>query len=144
MRLNEIEAAIDLGEIMHAESEFRRIPYDREKLRDLTASIIQDDDKFAAVCEKDGRLIGMFLGVECEFYFSRARGAFDWLWFVTPEERGTTAGLRLLKAFHDWAKARGCVEVRIGVSTGVDLDANHRIMERLGFQHMGGNWRLEV
>ena len=141
----DIPGMIDMGGHMHAESAFARLDYCPEKCRDLGLFYLNNPETcFAAVAEQDGRLVGMFMGYVTEYYFGRERLAHDILWYVLPEVRGSRAGLMLLKAFEDWAKERGVSEVCIGISTAVEFERTGAVLNRLGYVHVGGNYKLPV
>ena len=52
-------------------------------------------------------------------------------------------GVRLLDSFENWAKAKGVEELRIGISTGVNMDSFDRLMKKRGYSMVGTNYRLE-
>jgi GNAT superfamily N-acetyltransferase len=85
----------------------------------------------------------MIGGYVSKYYFSDQIVASDIAWFVLPEFRGTMIGVRLLDAFENWAKAKGVEELRIGISTGVNMEAFDRLMKKRGYSMVGTNYRLE-
>ena len=78
------------------------------------------------------------MGYLSSYYFGNDLLANDILWYVKKERRGSMTGPRLLKAFRTWAKERGAREVCMGVSTAVDVDRTHKLLSRMGFEHVGG------
>ena len=56
---------------------------------------------------------------------------------VLPEYRMGGYGLRLFKAFEQWAKNRNVVEIQFGVNSGDDLDTVDEFAIRLAYQKMG-------
>lgn len=139
-----VEDAVALGALMHSESEFRRIPYSPMRAAEIARRCVVDDDWFGVFERTSSGRVGMFIGSLQRFYFSEERGAFDLLWYVRPEARGGTAGVRLLDAFVGWSKDKGVREVRLGVSTGVDVEKTDRVLRRLGFSHVGGSYCLRM
>lgn len=88
----------------------------------------------AFVAEYDGVLIGMIGGVIVEHFFSEDTYATDLVVYVKPDRRGSSAAVRLIKAFEQWAFSVGVDEVLLGVSTGINQADTVRIYERLGYK----------
>ena len=58
------------------------------------------------LAEQDGQAIGMF-GVFCFTHpITGEHGASELCWWVEPEARGSSAGVRLLRAGEAWARNR--------------------------------------
>ena len=70
--------------------------------------------------------------------------ATEGLFYVHPAARGTTAAVKLIYAFREWAVARGVREVQFSVRSGKDIARTDRLMKRLGFNLIGGNYSLWV
>lgn len=143
-REDAIADAVALGEMMHRESEFRRIPYSPMRAAEIARRCVEDDAWFGVFDRTKSGRVGMFIGSLQRFYFSEENGAFDLLWYVRPDARGGTSGVRLLDSFIGWAKDKGVREVRLGVSTGVEVEKTDRVLRRLGFAHVGGSYCLRV
>ena len=145
MSEQDIEPMVEMGAAMHAESAFVVLDYSRDKCRDLCRRYIAHPDvNFGVVAEKDGRLIGMLMGYVTDYYFGDDKIACDILWYMDPEHRGSRVGIRLLEAFQDWSKERGASEVCIGISTAVAFERTGALLQRLGYLHVGGNYKLSV
>ena len=140
----DIPALVELGAEMHAESSFADVPFDRQLVENMAWHCLHNADWFGAVAEHDGRIVGMFVGNAGPFYFSTTQAGFDKVWYVTPECRRSIHGVRLLQAFLRWCGARELIFVRIGVSTGVNPAGTDRLMQRLGFTAVGGNYSLKL
>lgn len=141
----DFEEVFALGVLMHEESVFRHFDFDKEKCRALFQRFTSNPDThFACLSESGGVVTGMFLGSICEHYFGKDLIASDTLWYVLPEHRGSRAGLQLLRAFENWAKARNAAEVFIGVSTGLGTDRTGAMLQKLGYDVVGGNFKLRV
>jgi GNAT superfamily N-acetyltransferase len=141
----DIEPMVEMGADMHAEGAFAALDYSREKCRELGHRYIQSPDtNFGAVAEEDGKIVGMFMGYVTDYYFGNDKIACDILWYVVPEARGSRAGIKLLKAFQVWAAQCGASEVCIGVSTAVEFERTGMLLQRLGYAHVGGNYKFSV
>lgn len=137
--LDDLPAMIALGAQMHAESVYAPFDYDEEKLHALGVRYVENPDWcFAGVCEDaHGRLLGMHLGFISEYYFGRDLIATDLLLFVDPCKRGSLAAALLVKAFEEWAFAKGAREVCPGSSTMVAPERTAKLYERLGYTVVG-------
>lgn len=139
-----IDECIELGARMHAESAFSFLDYNRNKLREMVQFYIESPNHFANMKLQNGEVVGMLFGYVSEYYFGRDKIACDILWYVAPEHRGSTIGVRLLKEFEEWARLKGVKEVCIGISTNVDTGKTGNMLERLNFNHVGGTYKLRL
>lgn len=92
----------------------------------------------------DGELAGGLLGCVERYYYSDELQAQLIQWYLRKSFRGTSIAPRLVKAFVEWARSRGASEVFMGISSGVDVQLTHRMMRRLGFLHLGGNYAVNL
>jgi GNAT superfamily N-acetyltransferase len=92
----------------------------------------------------DGQLAGGLLGCVERYYYSDELQAQLIQWYLRKSFRGTSIAPRLVKAFVEWARSRGASEVFMGISSGVDIQLTHRMMRRLGFAHLGGNYAVNL
>ena len=134
MTLDDLPIAIAMGSSMHKESWFSHFDYEDSKLQelwDITETYPHMYCKFVA--EHDDKIVGMFVGMCAEHYFGHDKIASDLLLYVTPEARGGTAAVRLIKAYDKWAREAGAKEIHVGVSTGVNEERTVKLYEKLGF-----------
>lgn len=139
----DIPRLIELGEQMHVESRFARLPFDRDKVQALFAHLIESPDGLLLVADADGVLVGGFAGYVVEHYFARTKVASDFGLFIEPASRGGMTAPRLLKAYIEWAKAQGAVMIQAGITTGVHVEQTTRLYEKLGFRNNGQLFELE-
>lgn len=92
----------------------------------------------------EGQLAGGLLACVQRYYYSHELQAQLVQWFLRPQYRGTSIAPRLVKAFVEWAKSRGASEVFMGVTSGVAVEQADRMMRRLGFTHLGGNYSVNL
>lgn len=131
----------DMGEVMglaramHAESpRFQGSNFDTEKTYALVSNLIASDKAAALVAEKDGVLCGMLGAVLTEDFFGRDLSAVDLVLFVTPEERGGSAAIRLIKEYEAWAASSGAKNITLSISTGVHMERTVCLYEKLGYK----------
>lgn len=140
---DDIDRLVILGEEMHVESRFARLPLDVDKVRALFAHLIESPDGLLIVADKDGEVIGGFAGYVAEHYFARTKVAADFGLFISRGDRGGMTAPRLLKAYAKWAKERGAVMIQAGITTGVHVDESTRLYQALGFSQVGVLFELD-
>ena len=64
--------------------------------------------------------------------------------FVKKEFRGTSRAVRLMRELLRWSSEQGVKEVRVGISTGIDVGSSIGFYEKLGFQTSGALLRKVV
>ncbi len=130
----DVAQCIAFGKEMHDESYFKDMDFSEEKLQQLWHLITLKPDAFCAfVAEKEERIIGLFIGVCQEHWFGNDKVSCDLALFVTKEERGGTAAVRLIKAYEQWARDVGAAEIHIGTSTNVNSERITKLFEKMGF-----------
>lgn len=96
------------------------------------------------VAVQDGKLIGLFVGVVAPVHWwNQEKHGIDLILYVLPEHRGSTAAVKLLKAWEDCAKASGAKSVRISVASGFSTERTGRLYERLGYTQLGSLYSKE-
>ena len=50
----------------------------------------------------------------------------------------------MLKMFKAWAAEKGASELYMGVTTNVSADRTGELLQRMGFKHVGGNYRARL
>lgn len=91
-----------------------------------------------------GELVGLLIGCVERYFYSDALQAQLIQWYVKKAYRGTSAAPRLVKAFVAWARMRGANDVFMGISSGLNVHLTHRLMRRLGFSYLGGNYGVQL
>ncbi len=139
---DDIPTMLELGEAMHAESRYARYKWSVPKVRELIECLIDSDDGLALVAERDGEIIGGFLGVISERYFSDEKVANDFAMFVSQDKRGGIVAAQLIRAFTAWSTKNGA-EPELGITTNVNLEATSRLLEMVGFKQSGNLFVFE-
>lgn len=136
MSPSDVNTCIAMGHDMHLESYFKTMDFSPLKLTQLWQMIVAQPDAFCAfVAEKEDKIIGMFVGVCQEHWFGFDKVACDLALYVTPEERGGTTAIRLIKAYEQWARDVGASEIHIGTSTNINSERVTKLFEKMGFSH---------
>lgn len=143
----DIEAVVDLGAEMHAAGRFADFEYCRPKCRGLVnATITRPDLGFCVVAEKPNYSgpVGFMLACMDEFYFGTEKIAQELALYVVPAARGSSAAVRMMRAFDDWARESGARVAQGGISVGINNDAAAKFYGRFGFEPCGTAMRKEV
>jgi len=152
----DVEAVLELGSAMHAESVYAGCEFDLVKLAQLADVILRGapigapEGLACFVAESDhpdhhGQLVGMFVATCQPMWFGNDRIAGDLAFYVTPARRGGAAALLLVKQFEAWA--RGPAEARWlapGISTRVDVERTREFFHRLGYRPWGERFLKEI
>lgn len=142
---DDVPGVIDLGYQMHQESVYRHFNYDPNKCGRLIYNFMTNPDtRFAYVGTSNDALNSVFLGSIDEHYFGTDLIASDTLWYVSPQSRGSRVGLQLLRAFEKWAKNANAAEIYVGVSSGLSADKTGTMLQKLGYDVVGGNYKQRV
>lgn len=142
--IEDIPRIVDLGELLHAESEeYREISYDRDKVAETMSGLITNGGVIF-LYESMGEIIGGLAGTVTEFWFSREKVAADYSLFIEPSHRHGMYALKLILAFHSWAKLVGARQVKMGITTGISVEGTSRLYRSLGMRHCGNLFSKDV
>lgn len=145
--LKDIPALVEGGRRMHALTRFRKLDYDAGKVaKSFTDLIERGQNRYAFLVAQDagGRVVGALIGVLEKHIFSDQFTASVMHYDVLPEARMGGYGLRLLRAFEQWAANRKVVEIAFGVNSGAEPDSLGRFARRVGYQKVGENYMKEL
>lgn len=132
----DVPAVVELGAALHASSSYARFAFDREKVADLMRTLIAGAG-VVFLAERNGAPVGGIAGGVAPFWFGSDLHGFDYSFFVLPEYRNGTTALRLLLSLESWCRGRGATEMRIGITTGISLEATARFYEWCGYTRNG-------
>jgi len=139
----DVPALVEGGRRMHALTRFRRFDYDAAKVARAFADLIaKGGHKYAFLVAEDGagRIVGALIGVLEQHIFSDQLTASVMHYDVLPESRMGGHGVRLLKAFEQWAANRKVVEISFGINSGEELERLSRFAQRMGYRKVGENF----
>lgn len=131
---------IRLGLMMHEESpNYREFGFAPNKIAQISQAIFANPDQLHAWTAEDdkGQIIGFLAVMVQEYFFSYSLHAVDLALYMHPEYRGGTAALRLIARAEEWARSRGCLEMRFGETAGIAPEAVSRLYKALGYRSCG-------
>lgn len=132
--IDDLEALVMMGAMFHTESPFNgRVAYDPDRVRDLIIALIEAPEGVVFVADVEGDPVGAICGIKTCPWFSSAPLAQEVAWFLDPDFRSGRTGLRLLRAFEQWAIEEGVDGIVMSDFEGTSVGAvlrNYQPVER--------------
>jgi len=141
--LADVPSLVEGGSRMHALTRFRSQPFNAQRVAQAFSDLItQGQGKYAFLVAVGGeqRIVGALIGVMEQQIFSDAHTASVMHFDVLPEARMGGHGVRLLRAFEQWAKNRNAVEICFGVNSDTAVEMLGRFARRMGYEPVGENY----
>ena len=151
--VGDIEAMIELGRQFHAECTVPFPLLDDGMVRDLTPRLLDLPNEFLAFLAVDPRIgvrgrhedvFGMLIAEAAHYVFSPETVVQHDILYVRPDRRGSSAAVRLIRGFEDWARAIGATHATLSVHSGISPRRTGRLYEKLGYSYQGGHYCSEV
>ena len=102
------------------------------------ANLLQNPNCFGSFAKSGDIYIGFIWGMVQEMWFSDCKTGSDLGLYILPEYRGKSmAPIRLIRAFEDFCKSRGCVEIRLSSSASIDEEKASRLYMMMQYNHCG-------
>ena len=133
---------IELGRILHKESQFRDTKFDVEGCWFLLEATLKSPTKF--FIGYDDQFRGMIILQISVNFFSGEKWAGDQVFFVAPEARNKGLADELLEAGRSWAKDNDAKELTIIHNTGIGLDWSDEYYSKRGFKLTGKVYSEEL
>lgn len=139
----DVDSIVMLGRLLHDISSYASQGYDEAKVAQQCRTLI-DGAGIVFVAIKSGEVVGFFGGGITEQWFSHDKVAFDYSFFVHPEHRHGVTAVKLIQAFTMWAKDQGATQIRMGITTAVNVEGTTRLYKALGFHDAGVLFSKEI
>jgi GNAT superfamily N-acetyltransferase len=140
----DIKALVEGGVRMHQLTRFKNQPYNAQKIAqsfaDLMNAGVTSKYLFLVAENGQGQIVGALIGLVEQQIFSDVLTASVMHFDVLPEARMGGYGVRLLKAFEQWAKNRHVFEITLGVNSGVNTETIGAFVKRMGYTKTGENY----
>ena len=145
MNHGDTEEVVEMASRMLGESAYAFLPFDREKVQRFVTGIIGKSNIWCGlIAEENGAIAGMFIGYLTDYFFCNEKLACDIVLFVAREYRGSSAAVKLIRTFREWAVERGARELCLGISTNVNVERIGRFYERMDFTRVGGIYKQRL
>ncbi len=131
-----IDDLVLMGRVLAAENG-PHLDFEPEEVIQTCQLILNDVDREMAnffLVYKEDEPVGFIFAVCGKYIFNKQRYAQQELLFIRPAFRGTRAFLMLLRAFEEWARLRGAVEIWTGAAHSKSLE---NILPRIGYPKVG-------
>jgi GNAT superfamily N-acetyltransferase len=141
--VHDVPALVALGERMHAITRFRSFRYDGDRVgRALRDAFERGQGRYVCFVAEDAdkQVVGGLLAVLERHIFTDQLTASVMHYDVLPERRMGGYGVRLLKAFEQWAANRKVAEISFGINSGVETQGVGRFARKLGYEGVGENF----
>jgi GNAT superfamily N-acetyltransferase len=132
-----------LGQLLHDTSSYAAIPYRPAKVEALMRNLASGAG-VVFVVRREGKIVGGIAGAVSEHWFSDEMLGWEYSFFVEPSARHGITAMKLMSAFTLWCKARGAKRVRIGITTGVNVEGTAKLYRFMGFQDLGPLFEMEL
>ena len=142
-RIDDIPALVALGRHMHGITRFSAFVYDEARVAQALRAALQDaQGRYVCLVAESqgGAVVGVLLAVLERHIFSDQITASVMHYDVLPDNRMGGWGVRLLRAFEQWAANRRVFEITFGVNSGGDHDRVGKFARRMGFEKVGENF----
>jgi len=134
---SDVPRLIELGNILHATSNYSSMAYNPEKSASFLHDLINGLGGVVFVAEVDGEVVGGMAGGITDQWFSDDLIAYDYSIFIEPTRRSGITAVRLIKTFEQWAVIRGARQLHMGIGTGINVESTVRLYESCGLKHFG-------
>jgi GNAT superfamily N-acetyltransferase len=144
-KYEDVDTLVDMIFRMSQEGAYAFLPFDFEKVKQLIRTSIDNSETRCIFAAEEGNtIVGLFIGYLTDYIFCNEKLACDVLLFVDQKYRGTTAAMRLIKVFREWATACCAREACLGISTNIDAESTGEFYERMGFTRLGGIYKQRL
>ncbi|AET91080.1 hypothetical protein BYI23_B004730 [Burkholderia sp. YI23] len=141
----DLPALVELGRQMAAESpRYSRLAYSAEKVGAMLGNMIDSENGFVMLAELDGVVAGVMAAFVSAHWMSDDLMSSDFGLYMLPAHRGGTSAMRMARAYIEWARSRGAIDISLGISTNVDPEQTARFYRALGGVPAGFLFLFEV
>lgn len=131
----DLDALLAMGEQFFTFSRLAQFAvFDRGTALNSVVALIDADTGVCLVAVVEGEIVGGIVGVLAPLWFAPScLSATEFAWWVKEEHRGGTAGVKLLRAFEQWAKDNGAAMVSMSDLVIEGATPAGRLFEKLGY-----------
>lgn len=136
-----------LGQMHRAECA-PHLPYIPAAVEATCDAVLKDTTRELSniwVVREDDNPIGYAVAYCAPFFYNYEKQSKLELWFVIPAKRGSWAAVRLIRAYEEWARLNGCVQIYVGVARTDKDEAKHirKLFPKLKYDWCGSYYLKE-
>lgn len=140
---SDINKLLDLAEIMHSESKYKDLNFDRKKLGRLLIGLMKNHCLVGFVDSRDEKIVGAILSHITDYFFGNDFLLQDIGFYVLPSYRKSKSGSKLLKEWIAVAKKLNVKEVCISTASAIDTSAIDQLYKKVGFEYVGSFYKVK-
>lgn len=137
--IDDLQELVDMLHDLHNESDYSRWAFDEEIMTADIAPYISRNDG-ACFIGNGGFIAGRLF----KYPSSNTTACAEQYWYVKPEHRGGSLGIKLYRKLEAWALDRGCEDLVFEIGTGIDMEKVGNLLLKLGHRHVGGVYKKEM
>jgi len=134
---DDLSQLLGLAREMHRTGVYAAYPMDEARVAFILTRLIEVPEALSIGYEVDGELVGAFVGEIVQDLWIDVQVAVDHAFYVRAADRGSRAGIMLLRAFENWANKNGADVLRPVVYAGVDNQTVSNVLQRMGYESAG-------
>lgn len=144
-----IAAVEDLPRLAHLAEEFYSSTdvlhgFHLDRFIALWTTLLGNGSGVVFLLEKGGEIIGTIGGVCYPETYSPRLISQEFHMFIAKEHRGGFGLLKLMRAFENWAREKGCTEVRIAHLHDLQPERLGPFYQRLGYKQLEVNYMKKL
>lgn len=145
---HEVYRLVEIVESVLLESVYSHLAFDKEKAAHLVMDgILKRSGTFLRVIvDSDDKIVGGMMCVCETSAFGPDKMAYDITIMMDAEARGRCVVqlVKLVDEYKAWAIKEGAKIIKMGVSSGINIDKASAFFERLGFERVGAMHSMRV
>ena len=143
--IRDLDELVQIGEAFQQESPLHtNMKYDPDKAKRFGNHLITADDHCMFIAKNGKKIYGLIGGGLKKMYYSNDSYLSEYIYYVTPDSRGSVAAKKLLDTFCKWGKDNNAKIAELGISTAINPERADRFMTKVGFKYMGANFYKEL
>lgn len=135
---DDLPQLLALGRELHQLGVYASYPVDESRSAYILTQLIDEPSVLTIGYEIDGALAGAFIGEIIQDLWVDVQIAVNQMVYVFDRHRSSLAGMRLIRAFTDWAHAQNADMISFRIYAGVNNAAVGDMLVRMGYAEEGG------
>ena len=128
----DIPSLMTLGKDMHEEGAFRISKFSANKVNKILNLCLTSDRFLCLVAEDNEEIIGLYIAVLTQDWFSEDLVAKDMALYIMPSYRAKGLAQLLVSEYLVWAEENKAISIGAGTNSGVNSEGAKRLYEGFG------------